>query len=131
MTRPKLPERLAIFDGVCNLCDGAVKFIIAHDRKRKFMFTPLQSAAGQEVLAAHDLPTESFESFIYLRNGKLYQRSTAALYVLKDIGGLWALFYVFIIVPGFFRNWIYDVIARSRTAISLAKRTHAWYPQRR
>ena len=104
----KLPDRLVIFDGVCNLCNGAVQFIIVHDAKRKFMFTPLQSATGQEVLRQYGLPTNDFESFIYIRDGKIYQRSTAALFVLKDIGGLWAMLYAFIIVPQFFRNWVYD-----------------------
>ena len=113
----KLPDRLVIFDGVCNLCNGAVQFIIVHDAKRKFMFTPLQSATGQEVLRQYGLPTNDFESFIYIRDGKIYQRSTAALFVLKDIGGLWAMLYAFIIVPQFFRNWVYDKVARSRYRI--------------
>ena len=113
----KLPDRLVIFDGVCNLCNGAVQFIIAHDVKRSFIFTPLQSATGQKVLLQFGLPTDDFESFIYIREGKLHQRSTAALYVLKDIGGLWALLYAFIIVPRLLRDGVYNMVARYRYRI--------------
>ena len=116
-TNGNLPSQLIVFDGVCNLCSGLVKFIIARDPQAAFMFTPLQSEPGQQILQRYDLPNDDFESFIYIRQGILYQRSTAALYVLRDIGGLWQHLYGFIIVPRFIRDGVYDLVARSRYSI--------------
>ena len=110
----RLPEHVIAFDGVCNLCNGAVQFVINHDKAVKFRFTALQSAVGQRILQENNLPQNDFNSFIYLREQKLYQRSTAALYMLKDLGGVWSLLYGFMIFPRFIRDGVYDLIARSR-----------------
>ncbi len=104
-----------LFDGVCNLCNGAVNFLIDNDRKGKLHFASLQSEYGQRVLKYFDLPTEEFGSFIFLtREGRLYQKSTAALEVAKKMGGGWSLFYAFIVIPKFIRDGIYSLIARNR-----------------
>lgn len=103
-----------LFDGVCNLCNASVQFVIRHDREGRFRFTALQSAAGQEVLRQHGLSGETFDSFIYLRHGVLYQRSMAALYLLRDLGGVWTLLYAFIIVPRPLRDAVYDLVAKYR-----------------
>src|SRR3954471_7457378 len=110
----KLPDHLIVFDGVCNLCNDAVQFVIRHDRRGRFMFTSLQSEAGQEILRGNGLPADHFDSFIYIRDQKVYQRSGAALYMLRDIGGLWSLLFAFIIVPRFIRDFVYDTVARHR-----------------
>jgi predicted DCC family thiol-disulfide oxidoreductase YuxK len=112
-----IPLRLIIFDGVCNLCNGAVQFVITHDPAAAFTFTALQSDTGQQILRDYDLPSINFESFIYIRNGILYQRSTAALYVLKDLGGIWGMLYAFIIIPRPIRDAVYDLVARYRYRI--------------
>ncbi len=109
-----LPSRLVLFDGICNLCNASVLFIISHDPEAKFSFASLQSDAGQLALSRFKLPTADFDSFVYIRTGTVYQRSTAALYVLKDIGGLWKLMYVFMLVPRPLRDWVYDFIAHYR-----------------
>ena len=114
INRGQLPPHLIVFDGVCNLCNGAVQFVIRRDRKAKFMFTSLQSEAGQEILRANGMPSAHFDSFIYIRHQRLYQRSTAALYMLRDLGGLWALLFGFIIVPRVIRDAVYDMVARNR-----------------
>ena len=112
-----MPDQLIIFDGVCNLCNTVVQFVITRDPQARFHFTPLQSAPGQHILTQHHLPLDDFDSFIYLRQAKLHQRSTAALYLLKDLGGLWSLAYGFMIVPRFIRDWVYDRVARSRYSL--------------
>jgi predicted DCC family thiol-disulfide oxidoreductase YuxK len=112
-----LPPRLVVFDGVCNLCNGAVQFIINHDPSAGFMFTSLQSDIGQQILTQYALPQDDFDSFIYVREQKLYQRSTAALYVLHDLGGIWKVLYGFIIIPRPIRDWVYDRIAKSRYSL--------------
>ena len=109
-----LPLRLILFDGVCNLCNGTVQFIISHDPDAQFSFTSLQSATGQQVLESFNLPTSDFDSFVYIRDGIAYRRSTAALTVLKDLGGFWKILYFFIIIPRTLRDYSYDLIARYR-----------------
>lgn len=103
-----------LFDGVCNLCNGFVQFIIRHDKKNKFKFAALQSEFAQQYLQKNNLSTTKFNSFIYIRNGRNLQQSTAALYVLKDLQSLLSLLFIFIAVPPFIRNFIYNTIAQNR-----------------
>jgi len=112
-----LPPRLILFDGICHLCTGSVLFVISHDPEGRFSFASLQSAAGQEVLSRYDLPLAAFDSFIYVREGRVYQRSTAALTVVKDIGGIWKVFYIFMIIPRPLRDWLYDLVAKNRYSL--------------
>jgi predicted DCC family thiol-disulfide oxidoreductase YuxK len=103
-----------LFDGVCNLCNGIVQFTIKRDMKAKFKFASLQSASGQLLLKQFNLPTDDFDSFVYINGDNFYLKSTAALHVLKELGGGWKFFYAFIIVPKFIRDFFYDVIAKTR-----------------
>ncbi len=107
-------KAVMLFDGVCNLCDQTVQFVLKRDKKGYFKFAALQSEAGQALLEQHQLPTEDFDSFVLLENGKLYQRSTAALRVCRRLGGAWPLLYAFIIVPPFIRNAVYNWVSRNR-----------------
>lgn len=105
---------ILLFDGVCNLCNGFVQFVIKRDKKAKFKFASLQSEAGQELLNEYGLKTEDFESFVYIKNNKFYQKSSAALTLLSDLGGLWILFYPLMIFPRFIRDFVYNLVARNR-----------------
>jgi len=105
---------IVLFDGVCNLCSAVVVFTIERDQKRKFMFAPLQSGAGQALLKKFNLPAELFDSFVLVEDDRCYSRSTAALRVVKRLTGLWPVLYAVIIVPGPIRDWIYDFVARNR-----------------
>ncbi len=105
---------IILFDGVCNLCNTAVQFVLKRDKKNIFRFASLQSDYGQEILRRLDMPSESFNTFILIEKDKVYFKSTAALLVSKRFGGLWSLLYVGIIVPPFIRNAVYDFIARNR-----------------
>lgn len=108
-TRP-----LLLFDGVCNLCNRSVRFIIERDKKKKFRFAPLQGTAGQEILRRFGLSPDDINSFILLEGDKIYTRSTGALRVARKLRGGWKLLYGFIIVPRIIRDAVYDVIARNR-----------------
>ena len=110
-------ENILLFDGVCNLCNGVVQFIIKRDKKAKFKFTALQSDAGQQLLKQYNLPLDDFESFVFIYKGIAYQRSGAALRVARELGGFWKLFYGFIILPKIIRDSIYNLIAGSRYKI--------------
>ncbi len=116
-----------LFDGVCNLCNGFVQFVIKNDKKSKFKFASLQSNVGQEYLTHFGLATEQFESFVYIKDNKYYQKSTAALTLLKDMGGFWTIFYVLMLIPKFIRNFFYNWIARNRYKI-FGKSPSCWIP---
>ena len=103
-----------LFDGVCNLCNQSVQFVINHDPKSTFRFAALQSGFGQEQLREHRLDTNEFISVVLLVGNKVYDRSRAALEIARRLNGLWPLLYVFVIVPPFIRNFVYDWISRNR-----------------
>lgn len=105
---------IILFDGVCNLCNGAVQFVIKHDNKNQFLFASLQSEEGKHILEDYNFPTNEMDSFLLVENGKVYVRSTAALKVLKRLSGLWSLLYGFIIVPKFIRDSVYNWIVKNR-----------------
>ena len=106
-------ERLVLFDGVCNFCNGAVNFIIRHDGEKKFKFAPLQSEIGLQMQAKYGIG-EDGDSIILVENDKAYTHSTAGLRVAKGLGSIWSLGYVFIIVPSFIRDFFYRLFAKYR-----------------
>lgn len=105
---------IVLFDGVCNLCNRSMQFILKRDKKKIFRFASLQGEFGQQVLKQHNLPTDDFNSFILLEGDLLYTRSKAALRVLKHLRRGWQLLYGFIIIPKFIRDGVYKWIARNR-----------------
>ncbi len=110
-------ENIILFDEYCNLCSRLVKFIIKRDKKAKFLFVSLQSARGQSLLKNFGLPTDDFDSVVYIMRDKYYLKSSAILHILKELGGIWKLFYILIIFPTFFRDFIYKIIAKTRYRI--------------
>lgn len=110
----ELFNNILLFDGDCNLCNGVVQFIIKRDKLSKFKFTSLQSKIGQQILSKLKLSNNHFDSFIYVKNQTVYLKSTAALQILKDIGGMWKLLYMLIVVPTTIRDYIYSFIANNR-----------------
>lgn len=103
-----------LFDGVCNLCNGSVQFIIKHDPEGKLAFASLQSAAAQQQLKNFKLPSEEIYSILLIKNGKLFDRSDALLEIVKDLNGIWPAFRVFRIVPKVLRDFIYKLVANNR-----------------
>lgn len=109
-----MDDPIVLFDGVCNLCNSAVQFIIKHDKKNTFRFASLQSETGQKLLTKFNLPLNELNSFILVENNKVYNMSTGALRVAKKLNGILPLLYSFIIIPKIFRDSIYDWVARNR-----------------
>lgn len=107
-------SKILLFDGVCNFCDGTVQFVLKHDKKEAFSFASLQSEAGQSLLRKHGLPLEDYDSFVYLDEGKVHTKSTAALRVLKELGGIYRALYLLIAVPKPIRDAVYMMIAKNR-----------------
>ncbi len=108
------PPYILLFDGVCNLCNHTVQFVIKRDAKAQFRFASLQSDYGQTLLKKVGLPIDNFDSFVLILGNKYYLRSSAGLHVLRTLGGVWKLFYALIIFPRPLRDFVYDLVAHSR-----------------
>ena len=103
-----------LFDGVCNLCSESVLFIIKRDPKARFRFAALQTDIARILLKDHEVDPDKMESIILIKEGRIFQRSRAALEIARLLNGLWPLFYVFIVFPGPIRDWIYNWVALNR-----------------
>jgi len=103
------------FDGVCNLCNGWVQFVIKRDKKKRIVFASLQSTYGQQAQEElrQQLGTVP-DSLVLYYNNKFYTKSAAALKTAQLMGSIWQLAVAAWIVPGFIRNGIYDWVARNR-----------------
>lgn len=110
----RMAHPVIFFDGVCNLCNAAVQFILKHDKAAVFKLAALQSDAARQLLADQPVNAAASNSILLLEDGRVYSRSTAALRIAKRLSGAWRLLYVFIIVPAFFRDFLYDLVARNR-----------------
>jgi predicted DCC family thiol-disulfide oxidoreductase YuxK len=105
---------IILFDGICNLCNSSVQFVLKHDKLKLFRFASLQSTGGQALLKKYHLPETNFNSFVLIKNGKAFVKSTAALMVAKELAGIIKTLYIFIIAPAFIRNAVYNIIAKNR-----------------
>ena len=105
-----------LYDGVCALCSRLVSFTIRHDPGGVFRYVSLQSSLGKQYLAMAGLPENELDTFIDVENDRFFTKSTAALKVLKQLNGLWPMFYPLIVVPKAMRDVVYNFIARHRYA---------------
>ncbi|MXR41622.1 DUF393 domain-containing protein [Halobaculum sp. WSA2] len=103
-----------LFDGVCNLCHGAIRFLVRHDAEGVFRFAPLESPVGQALLRERGLPTEDHDSFVLVEGDDTYRKSTAALRVARRLGLPWRLAWELRRVPLGVRDAVYDVVAAYR-----------------
>jgi predicted DCC family thiol-disulfide oxidoreductase YuxK len=120
-------KKIVLFDGVCNLCTGSVRFIIGHDRRGVLSFAAFQSNAGREILRRFQLTTARSNSFFLVDDGRIYDRSSAALRVMRYCHGIWKLLSVLIAIPRFLRDAVYDWIARNRYEW-FGKKNECWIP---
>ncbi len=105
---------IILFDGVCNLCKGSVRFVIKRDRRRRFRFASLQSPIAEVLLADEPVPQDRLESMILLFDGNVFRKSTAALMIAARLDGAWPLMAGFLLVPWPLRDAVYDWIGRRR-----------------
>jgi len=105
---------IILFDGVCNLCNNAITFVIKRDPKNRFMYAPLQSESGKKLANTHAIDTAQVDSIILVKEGRAYSKSSAALRIAQNLSGLWPLLTIFLIIPPFIRNWVYDYVAKNR-----------------
>ena len=104
---------IILYDGVCNLCNASVRFVLARDRKDYFRFASLQSDIGRTLAAQYDLAPD-LSTFFLIENGKVYERSLAWLEIMRLLGKPWSAFYLLKVVPAPIRDWVYDLIGRNR-----------------
>jgi len=115
-------KQLILFDGVCNLCNSSVQFVIKRDKKDKFRYAALQSDIGQEIIHKFNIDTSKTDSIILYSNEKgISYKSTAALKIASHLGFPTNILSVFLIIPAFIRNVVYDFIAKNR---------YKWYGKR-
>ncbi len=111
---PNHSQPVILFDGVCNLCSGAIQFIIRRDSRGRFRFASLQSAAGQMLMLQHKLSPQQLDTIILFEGDRCYTRSDAVLQIVKRLGGLWPLLYAGIALPRPLRDAFYRWVARNR-----------------
>lgn len=116
MSAPTDEAPVVLFDGVCNLCNGAVQFILDHDRTKVLRFASLQSDRGQALLRAHGIPIPEGdpESIVLIQDGHAYERSTAALQIAAHLTAPWSWIRICLVVPRFVRDLVYKLIAKNR-----------------
>ncbi|WP_163515848.1 thiol-disulfide oxidoreductase DCC family protein [Gelidibacter japonicus] len=108
-------KQLILFDGVCNLCDASVQYVIKHDKNDLFRYTTLQGEVGQAIIKKYGVDTDKMDSILlYSPENGISYKSTAALKIASKLGFPRHLMVVFLIVPAFIRNWVYDFIAQNR-----------------
>lgn len=108
---------ILLFDGVCNLCNKLVIFIIHRDSKAKIKFSPLQSPEGLSLLQRRNYSADGINSIVFIEGNRYYLKSSAVLHILKALGGGWSIMYGLIIIPYFIRDFFYDLIAKNRYRI--------------
>jgi predicted DCC family thiol-disulfide oxidoreductase YuxK len=109
-------QAIVLFDGICNLCNGAVQFIIRRDTAKRLKFASLQSSFAKDLLKRFSLDPLNFRSIIFYENGMIYEKSEAVFRIASYLKG-WSFVKVFRIVPAFLRDGIYDLISRNRYRI--------------
>jgi predicted DCC family thiol-disulfide oxidoreductase YuxK len=112
---PRDDKKIILFDGVCNLCNSSIQFVIRHDKKNRYKFAALQSDTAKMLLNERGIDSSQIDSIILIDpNTAYYIKSTAALEIGKSFGGGWRLLSIFEWVPRPIRDWIYDLIAKNR-----------------
>ena len=116
MNKVPKDKQLILFDGVCNLCNSSVLHVIKRDKNDKFLFAPLESGIGKTIIKKFNIDTEETDSILLYNPKKdsLTYKSTAALLIAKHLGFPTHLLAIFLIVPSFIRNLVYNYIAKNR-----------------
>ena len=109
-------KKLILFDGVCNLCNNSVQYVIKHDKSNQFMLSALQSNTGQDIINKFNIDTTKIDSILLYHPEKetISYKSSAALLVALKLGFPTSILSIFLIIPPFIRNWVYDFIAKNR-----------------
>ena len=106
--------RVIVFDGICNVCSGGVRFVARHRIEPPFRLIPMQSAEGRALLVQCGIDPDDPTTFLVLDGGLILTQSDASIHVMAAIGGLWRLVVVARVIPRAWRDWLYRLLARNR-----------------
>lgn len=108
-------KKILLFDGVCNLCDSAIQFVIKHDKKDVFRFVPLQSELGRNIIKHLGIDTSKVDSMLLYEPGvAYYYKAQAAIRISRYLGGIYGMMGIFSVLPRGFLDWVYDYVAQNR-----------------
>ena len=108
-------QNIVFFDGVCNLCNNSVDFLIKIDKKKTLKFASLQSDFAKEKLKPFQSQLEGVDSIVFWSDAKIYTEANAVIQILKALGGFWKFIaFIFQIIPKFLRNAVYHFVAKNR-----------------
>jgi predicted DCC family thiol-disulfide oxidoreductase YuxK len=124
---PQGADAIVLFDGVCNLCSAVVRFMIRHDRRKRFRFASLQSATAQRLLSQYTWHEPFLSSVVLVADGRCYGRSRAALEIVRRLDAPWPILYGFVAVPRAVADWAYDFIGARRYRW-FGRRDECWMP---
>jgi len=123
-----MEKPILLFDGICNLCNGFVQFVLSNEKDSDITFASLQSETGQKLLKDFKVTQKGLESIVFIENGKVYEKSSAVLKITKHLKMPWNLASGFAIVPQFLSNGIYDLVAKNRYRM-FGKKEVCWIPE--
>jgi len=106
--------RVIVFDGICHVCTGGVRFLAHHRIEPPFELIPMQSADGKALLGRYGIDPENPTTFLVLDRGLILTQSDASIHIMAAIGGLWRLAVVARVIPRAWRDWLYRLLARNR-----------------
>ncbi len=112
-----LEDRVILFDGVCKICSRWIPFAHKRDREGKLLFASLQSASGQAILEACGMPTDDFDTMVFIEEGRAYYRSTAVLKIVKYFRMPWPVLGIGWLIPRILRDFLYNMVAGNRYKI--------------
>ncbi len=126
--RPDTSHPLVLFDGVCNLCESTVQFIVRHDKRALFRFAPLQSTTAQKILAGFEYADSELSSVLLVSDGRVYRKSRAALRIARQLDSAWPLlYYLFFWIPPVIADLVYNFIGSHRYKW-FGKKDVCWIP---
>ncbi|HYV39512.1 MAG TPA: thiol-disulfide oxidoreductase DCC family protein [Gemmataceae bacterium] len=107
-------QPIVLFDGVCNLCNGLVQFLIRRDGQARLRLASLQSTSGQALLTWCGQPLEDFDTMVFIESGRAFFKSTAILRILRYFPWPWPMLSIALVIPTWLRDWFYDRVALNR-----------------
>lgn len=114
MTAGNGHSSVVIFDGTCNLCNGAVNFIIRRDPQARFLFAPSQGELAGKLVRRHRIQESFDETIVLIKGNECFYRSDAALEIASQLTGGWRYLQILRLIPPGLRDWFYALVARHR-----------------
>lgn len=109
-----MPAPIWLYDGVCVLCSGGVRYTLRHERDHAIRFVAIQSREGRELAEAHGIDPDEPDSFLFIENGKALAKSDGVLALVRHLNGSARLLLLGQVLPKRWRDWLYDRVARNR-----------------